>query len=109
MTSGAFFRATPTVSLHFRKITLHLPNLQGGDGFEIDCDRHHSRFVSSSGGALVFASRPRVQRYTKTGVFACVRTLFVTLPSTTAASPPRPCDAMAMRSQPLSEAAETMP
>src|SRR5262249_1325660 len=37
-------------------------------------------------------SRPRVQRYTKTGVFVCVRTLFVTLPSTTAESPPRPGD-----------------
>jgi hypothetical protein len=53
-------------------------------------------------------SRPRIQRYTKTGIFVCVRTLFVTLPSTTADSPPRPCDAMAMRSQPLSEAAATM-
>ena len=53
-------------------------------------------------------SRPRIQRYTKTGVFVCVRTLFVTLPSTTADSPPRPCDAMTMRSQPLSEAAAIM-
>jgi len=44
--------------------------------------------------------RPRIQRYTKTGVFVCVRTLFVTLPSTTADSPPRPCDPMTMRSQP---------
>src|SRR5215831_8010008 len=41
------------------------------------------------------------QRYTKTGVFVCVRTLFVTLPSTIAESPPRPCDPMTMRSQPL--------
>ena len=31
----------------------------------------------------------------------CVSTLFVTLPSTTADSPLRPCDAMTMRSQPL--------
>src|SRR5262245_23854577 len=53
-------------------------------------------------------SRPRIQRYTKTGVFVCVSTLFVTLPSTTAASPPRPCDPMTMRSQPLSEAAAIM-
>src|SRR5262249_13779025 len=53
-------------------------------------------------------SRPRIQRYTKMGVFVCVRTLFVTLPSTTADSPPRPCDAMTMRSQPLSEAAAIM-
>jgi len=52
--------------------------------------------------------RPRIQRYTKTGVFVCVRTLVVTLPSTTAASPPRPCDPMTMRSQPLSEAAAIM-
>ena len=48
------------------------------------------------------------QRYTKTGVFVCVRTLFVTLPSTIAESPPRPCDPMTMRSQPLSEAAAIM-
>ena len=48
------------------------------------------------------------QRYTKTGVFVCVRTLFVTLPSTTAESPPRPCDAMTMRSQFLSEAVAIM-
>jgi hypothetical protein len=52
--------------------------------------------------------RSRIQRYTKTGVFVCVRTLVVTLPSTTAASPPRPCDPMTMRSQPLSEAAAIM-
>jgi len=51
---------------------------------------------------------PRIQRYTKTGVFVCVRTLFVTLPSTTAESPPRPCDAMTMRSQPLSAAVAIM-
>src|SRR5688500_14156300 len=31
----------------------------------------------------------QIQRYTKTGIFVCVRTLFVTLPSTTADSPPR--------------------
>src|SRR5262249_21374802 len=36
------------------------------------------------GGAIVFTSRPRIQRYTRTGVFVWVRTLFVTLPSTTA-------------------------
>ena len=54
-------------------------------------------------------SRPRIQRYTKTGVFVCVKTLFVTLPSTTADSPPRPCDAMTMRSQPRSAAAATRP
>ena len=52
--------------------------------------------------------RPCIQRYTKTGIFVCVRTLFVTLPSTTADSPPRPCDVMAIRSQPLSEAAAIM-
>jgi len=40
----------------------------------------------------------RIQRYTKMGVFVCVRTLFVTLLSTTAESPPRPCDAMTMTS-----------
>jgi inner membrane component-like transport protein len=49
-----------------------------------------------------------LQRYTKTGVFVCVRTLFVTLPSTIAESPPRPCDPMTMRSQRLSEAAAIM-
>ena len=64
--------------------------------------------TTSFGGAVVFTSRPRIQRYTKTGVFVCVRTLFVTLPSTTAESPPRPCDAMTMRSQSLSEAAAIM-
>ena len=35
----------------------------------------------------------------------CVSTLFVTLPSTTAERPLRPCDDMTMRSQPLSLAA----
>src|SRR5262249_26840577 len=59
-------------------------------------------------GAVVFTSRAPVQRYTRTGVFVCVRTLFVTLPSTIADSPPRPCDPMTMRSQPLSEAAAIM-
>src|SRR5262249_38277877 len=64
--------------------------------------------TTSLGGAVVFTSRARIQRYTKTGVFVCVRTLFVTLPSTTAESPLRPCDDMTMRSQPLSEAVAIM-
>jgi hypothetical protein len=51
---------------------------------------------------------PRIHRYTKTGVFVCVSTLLVTLPSTTADSPPRPCDPMTMRSLPRSEAAAIM-
>jgi len=32
------------VSLHFCEITLHMPNLQGGDGFECDCVRHRTLF-----------------------------------------------------------------
>jgi hypothetical protein len=45
---------------------------------------------------------------TNTGVFASVSTLFVTLPMRSNESPLRPCDDMAMRSQPLSSAAAMM-
>jgi hypothetical protein len=45
---------------------------------------------------------------TSTGVFACVSTLFVTLPIRSMESPLRPCDDITMRSQPLSSAAAMM-
>src|SRR5262249_32400527 len=70
--------------------------------------RHEGPSGQHPGPADPKTSRPRIQRYTKPGVLVCVRTLFVTLPSTTADSPPRPCDAMTMRSQPLSEVAAIM-
>src|SRR5215211_4522486 len=44
------------------------------------------------------------QRQTRTGMLVWVRTLLVVLPSRIAESPPRPCDAMTMTSQPLSTA-----
>jgi hypothetical protein len=36
------------VSLHFAKITLHFPNLQGGDRFDLDCVRHHAVQLSGT-------------------------------------------------------------
>ena len=47
-------------------------------------------------------------RYTSTGVVECVSTFWVWLPSTTAAMPRRPCEAMAIRSQPRLAAASMM-
>src|SRR5262245_61993072 len=46
-----------TVSLHFGKITLHLPNLQGGDGFDWDCVRHHAVWLSGALGRLATSAR----------------------------------------------------
>ena len=40
------------------------------------------------------------QRTTRTGTFECVRTLRVSLPSSTAARPLRPCDVIRTKSQP---------
>ena len=48
------------------------------------------------------------QWQTRTGIFVCVSTLVVTLPSTIAAIPLLPCEAMTMRSQPLCLAASMM-
>ena len=42
-------------SLHFAKITLHFPNLQGGDRFDLDCVRHvHPQKISVRGGSSLF-------------------------------------------------------
>jgi len=35
----AFSKVAPCVSLHFAKISLHLPKMQGGDRFDRDCIR----------------------------------------------------------------------
>ena len=43
-------------------------------------------------------------RQTSTGIVLCVRTLVVSLPSTRAETPLRPCDAMQIRSHCLSRA-----
>src|SRR5947208_7728859 len=45
------------------------------------------------------------QRYTSTGIFECVRTLTVSLPRTTAATPRRPCEAITIKSHLLASAA----
>jgi GNAT superfamily N-acetyltransferase len=55
-----------------------------------------------------FCRAGRFQRHTNTGVFVFVSTLFVTLPRTIADSPLRPCDAITIRSQPLSVAVAMM-
>src|SRR5207245_5953232 len=48
------------------------------------------------------SSRNRSRQWqTSTGIFVCVSTLVVTLPSTIAAIPLLPCEAMKMGSQPL--------
>lgn len=44
-------------------------------------------------------------RYTSTGIFECVSTFRVSLPTSRALIPRRPCDAMKIRSQPFSSAA----
>jgi hypothetical protein len=48
-------------------------------------------------------------RTTSTGTALCVNTLTVSLPSTMAEIPRRPCEAMTMRSQPLCVAVSIMP
>src|SRR5262245_52189820 len=49
----------PVSSLHFDKITLQFANLQGGDGFDWDCVRHHAlsqlwRFPEGARGAPIW-------------------------------------------------------
>jgi hypothetical protein len=48
-------------------------------------------------------------RTTSTGMALCVNTLTVSLPSTTAEIPRRPCEAMTTRSQPFCVAVSIMP
>jgi hypothetical protein len=54
--------------------------------------------------AAVDPGGPPVQCTTTTGMLVWVSTLLVTLPSSTAEMPLRPCEAMMMASQPLSSA-----
>ncbi len=49
------------------------------------------------------------QRYTSTGIFECVSTLTVSLPSTTAETPRRPCEAITIKSHPRAKAASMIP
>src|SRR5215470_3679114 len=50
-----------------------------------------------------------LQWQTRTGILVCVSTFVVTLPSTIAAIPLLPCEAMTMRSHPLPSAVSMMP
>ncbi len=53
--------------------------------------------------------QPRSQRQISTGTVECVSTRTAWLPSSTRDRPRRPCDAMTIRSQPLSLAVRMMP
>ena len=55
-----------------------------------------------------YAKPSSIHRQTTTGMDVCANTLVVTLPSTMAAMPVLPWEAMTMRSQPLSFAVATM-
>jgi hypothetical protein len=66
--------------------------------------------LASGSRTLVLESTQRpvvyllAQRWTRTGILQCVSTLTVSLPSTSAEMPWRPCEAMTMRSQPFDPA-----
>ena len=91
------------------------PTSARGDKPEAICSIWDLSFVTPTGHYLHLlrvlfdpSSGLHIHWQTSTGVFACVSTLFVTLPIRSMESPPRPCDDITMRSQPLSSAAAMM-
>ena len=56
--------------------------------------------IESSRTQKVAAAQKHHQRYTSTGIFEWVRTLTVSLPRTTAATPRRPWEAIRIKSHP---------
>src|SRR5437899_1533388 len=75
----AFSQLVPWASLHFAKISLHLPKMQGGDRFHGGCIHHHAvrrlrRFPTSSlrplicggGDVLAYLSLSRKSRFPAT-------------------------------------------
>lgn len=66
------------------------------------------RLRKATAAAARARARQAFLRYTSTGVVECASTFCVWLPSTTAAMPRRPCEAMAIRSQWRSRAVSMM-
>ena len=51
----AFSKVAPCVSLHFAKISLHFPKMQGGDRFDRDCIRRQRPLLEHPPSMMVRA------------------------------------------------------
>src|SRR5215471_18298276 len=73
-----------------------------GDYFFLEDSRYTSQQEICDASEFMSDRVARSHQWqTRTGICVCVSTLVVTLPSTIAAIPLLPCEAMTMRSQPL--------
>ena len=77
-------------------------------GTLIICARHYAA-AAADGFSWPRDAAGDEGRTTSTGMALCVNTLTVSLPSTMAEIPRRPCEAMTMRSQPFCVAVSIMP